>query len=428
MAKVKLTKTAIQAVNPAPGVRVYLWDEEVRGFGIRIIGGGSRIFLLKRQKDGRPSWLKIGAYGYEFTVEQAREIAKTKSGDIARGMDLAKVRDDRKKAPKVSDLVQRFIEEEGPKLKPRTLVEYTRQLEKRLLPALGSRKVEEVSFSDIERIHNALRNTPTESNRTHACFSRLFNLAERWGMRQQGTNPCARHEKFREESRDRFLSDEELQSLGTALDSAQEGIVVTNALRFLLFSGWRLNEALSLSWEDLDNQAKVIRLGDTKGGAATIDINPDMETVLEEMKDFQKQEWLKAKKAWRTKKESGEPVGEEPEPNPFVFPGREEGGHLVNLRKPWVRLCQKAGIQGVRLHDIRRTFGTVGAGDAGLSHETIGKVLRHKQTSTSQVYARLASSIKRDASTKVAGAMRQKLAKKSEKAKGQSVPAKNRGA
>ncbi len=409
MATQLLKKRTIDATNPEPGKRVYLWDTEVKGFGIRCIGGGSKIFLLKRQKAGRQSWIRIGEFGSEFTLDQAREIARAKSGDLAKGIDLAKIRDDRKKAPKVEDLVERFFEEEGHKLKPRTLQEYTRQFKRHLSPGLNGTRVEDVTFSDIEKIHLSLQDTPILSNRVHAALSRLFNMAERWGIRPQGTNPCARHEKYREESRERYLSDDELTKLGETLDSGTEDLVITNAVRFLLFSGWRLNEALQLKWSTVDDKAKIIRLGDTKGGAATIDINPAMATILEVMKAHKQEMKKKAEEERARKLREGEKA-DEVEENPFVFPGREKGSYLVNLRKPWLRICEQAGIEGVRLHDLRRTFGTIGASDAGLTHETIGKVLRHKQTSTTAIYARLAGSVRKEASEKIGEAIKRKLA------------------
>jgi len=246
-----------------------------------------------------------------------------------------------------------------------------------------------VRNQDVARLRHSLAGTPTLSNRVHALLSKLFHLAERWGLRPRMSNPCLEHEKFRENSRERFLSDEELTRLGEALDAADadgsESPVMTDAIRFLLFSGWRLNEALTLRWEFVDFQAHLIRLPETKSGAATADINPAMEEVLRRLRSRMK-------------------LG-----NPFVFPGAHDGIHLVNLRKPWLRICERAGIVGVRIHDLRRTFGTIGASDAGLTHETIGKVLRHKQTSTTAIYARLANPVRRQASVKIGEAVALKL-------------------
>ena len=385
----KLTKRSIEALDPEPGGRLYLWDSKVKGLGVRCIGGGSRFFLLKYQREGRQAWITLGEFGV-LTVDQARDLARKELAKLADGKDPAALRRAWKTDPTISELAEKFLKDHaGPKLKPTTLREYRRQFDAIILPALGKLRVSKVSAQDVARLHVGLEATPILSNRVHALLSKLFNTAERWGLRPHGSNPCLGHQKFTEQSRERFLTDAELTRLGETLDAVDadrsELPVVTEAIRFLLFSGWRLNEALTLRWDAVDRQARLIRLLDTKSGAATVDINPAMEDVLDRLQRRMK-------------------LG-----NPYVFPGAQEGQHLVNLRKPWLRICKVAKIQGVRLHDLRRTFGTVGASDAGLAHETIGKVLRHKQTSTTAIYARLAGQARRGASEKIGEAMARKL-------------------
>lgn len=389
MAVQKLTKRAIEAASPGQGKRALLWDSEVKGLGIRCIGNGSKTFLLKFERRGQATWLTLGAFG-PLTVDAARKLAAKKLGELASGKDLAAERGAWKVDPTVADVAERFLAEHvTPKLKPTTAHEYRRELDVIILPAIGKLRVTSVKTTDIARIHHKLTETPVLSNRVHALLSKLFNAVERWGLRPHGSNPTLGHEKYREASRERFLSDDELERLGVILDQSEsdfsESPVVCNAIRFLLVSGWRLNEALKLKWSDLDLKAGLVRLPDTKSGAATIDVNPAMATILEAMRGHQV-------------------LG-----NPYVFTGKEQGGYLVNLRKPWMRICDKAGIHGVRLHDLRRTFGTLGAGEAGLSHETIGKVLRHKQTSTTAIYARLAGTARKAASEKIGDVVARKL-------------------
>lgn len=412
MALQKLTKRLIDSVNPDPGERVYLWDTEVQGLGLRCIGGGKKTFLLKFEKRGRQTWIAIGKYGHDFTLDQAREEARKRRGEVAQGVDLAQVREAHKKNPTVSQFAADFLETEGPSLKERTLHEYKRQIDKIILPAIGKLRVNAVTYSDIAGLLHGLRKTRTLYMRVLALLRHLFNLAELQGKRDRQTNPCFGQQTMTLESRERFLSDEELKSLGETLDALDqhraEDPVVTNAIRFLLFSGWRLNEALQLKWSQVDLEAEIIRLPDSKGGKAEIDVNPAMALVLERMK-IHKAEMEEL----RRKKEQGAKVRKHlAAENPYVFPGREEESHLVNLRKPWLRICEKAKIEGVRLHDLRRTFGTIGASDAGLTHETIGKVLRHRQTSTTAIYARLASPVRKQASQKIGEALRQKLSGK----------------
>lgn len=389
MAVQKLTKRAIEAANPAQGKRIFLWDSEVKGLGVRCIGSGSKTFLLKFERRGQATWLTLGAFG-PLTVDAARKMAAKKLGELASGKDLAAERGAWKLDPTVNDIAERFLAEHvTPNLKASTAYEYRRELATIILPCIGKLRVSDVKAADLGRIHHKLADTPIMSNRIHALLSKLFNEAEEWGLRPYGSNPAMHHKKKTEASRERFLSDDELERLGAMLDHAEsesfETPVACNAIRFLLFSGWRLNEALTLKWSDLDLKGGIVRLPDTKSGPATIDVNPAMAAVLDTMQ------------------------GHRVLGNPYVFWGQEPNGHLVNLRKPWMRICERAGIEGVRLHDLRRTFGTLGAGEAGLTHETIGKVLRHKQTSTTAIYARLAGTARKAASEKIGEVVSRKL-------------------
>lgn len=416
-AKENLTSARVKALKE-PG---YYWDAEIPGFCVRVSPTGAKRYLaFYRNAHGQQRWMQVGRHPVN-TADQARAQAKIVLGEAGRGEDPAGEKKRAKKAVKVKDLVERFQEDHVARKKASTARAYNRQLDRFVIPALGSKPVSQVDHTDIATILNGLRTTPIMANRVLALLSVLFNHAERLGYRPLGSNPCRGQQRTREQSRERFLTDEELAKIGRVLDAAQtealnqetnKGLVPVLVLRLLLLSGMRVSEALTLRWDQVNLDARLLRLDDTKTGRDLVDINPPMKAVLD--------------LAWKHRVDGV----------PFVFPGRpkkdKEGkvsrGHWVNLRKPWLRMLKSAEVwtpsdeetapsvqvankaNRPRPQDLRRTFGTVGFGDARLPHETIGKVLRHKQTSTTAIYAKLAGTRRREASHLIGKAMQEKLA------------------
>lgn len=426
--KGKLTTARVQRLKKSG----YYWDSELPGFCVRVNPGGSKVYLARYRNDmGQQKWAKVGKHPVN-TADEARIQAKGILGDSAKGLDPAETRDKKREAVTVQKLVERFREEHIADKKPATAKAYGRQLDRFVLPALGTKAVASVTTEDIATALNKLRKTRVQWNRVYALLSKLFNMAERWGFRQGLTNPCHGLGKFKEEPRERFLTDAELLAVGEALDAEQaraeqkldalrkgnkrlahaidaEDLQAILAIKLLLFSGRRKSEALTLRWNAVDIEARTIRL-DTKTGQLLVDINDQMLEVLQVALRYR-------------------PLG-----HPFVFPGaprkpkpgekkpgekKPEPKPWVNLMKPWERILETAGVwkKGSKditkptIHDIRRTFGTVGAGDVELPHETIGKVLGHKQTSTTAIYARIAGKKRAEASAKIGSAMAKKLKK-----------------
>jgi integrase len=235
-------------------------------------------------------------------------------------------------------------------------------------------KVKAVTRVDIAQLHNAMRQTPGAANRTLALLSKMLNLAEKWGLRLDGTNPCRHVEKYPERKLERFLTADELARLGETLLQAEQTRTelpsALAALRLLLFTGCRLSEILTLRWDYVDLDAKCLRLPDSKTGAKTVYLS---EPALEVLNSIE-----------RT---SG---------NPFVIAGARPSSHLINLRKPWGRIRAKADLPDVRIHDLRHSFASVAVA-GGLSLPTIGALLGHSQPATTHRYAHLAGDPLREA-------------------------------
>jgi len=199
----------------------------------------------------------------------------------------------------------------------------------------------------------------------------MMSLAETWGMRAPNSVPCQRVEKFKEEARRRYLNAAELARLGAAIKAGQEtsdiNVYIAAAIQLLLLTRARLNEMLSARWQWVDWDRRVINLPDSKTGARPIYLSDAALGVL------------------RTLHERGDRGTSD-----YIVKGRHHGKPLVNLAKPWHRLCAAANLQGVRLHDLRHTAASIGVG-SGVTLPIVGRLLGHSQPQTTQRYAHVDS-------------------------------------
>ena len=316
----KITKRSVDALALQGSTETTLWDTELKGFGVRVQQGNSKAYVLQyRAGSGRGAPLRkltIGRHGSPWTAETARSEAKRLLGMIESGADPAADRGARAAAPTVADLAERFLAEHAEaKRKASTAKEYRRLLEHIALPVLGKRKLADITRRDIERLHHTRRDTPTEANRALAFLSAMFNIAERWGLRPDGSNPSRHIEKYPQRRRERFLSPAELARLGDAFAAYDGWPYSVAAVKLLVFTGARLGEVLGLRWEWIDFERGEARLPDSKSGAKTLHLPPPALAVLAVLPRL--------------------------EGNPHVIAGAKAGAALVNLEKPW-RSIRKA--------------------------------------------------------------------------------------
>jgi integrase len=377
----KLTKRTVDATKPATGRDVVLWDREVRGFGLRVKPSGRKSYIVQfRNRQGRSRRLTLGGDGV-LTPDQARDRAKDLLAQVSHGADPVTEREKERRAATVAELAELYMERHLiPKGKPRSVVEFRGLLDRHILPALGRLKVSEVTRDDVEALHRKLHSKAVTANRAVAVVSAMMILAERWGMRSPGSSPARYVRKYREQRRERFLSAEEMGRLGDALAEAERdasqrpGTIL--AVRLLALSGMRRTEVLTLKWEYVDLERACIRLPDSKTGRKSVPLGARALDLLAS--------------APRT------------EGNPYLCPGDRPGAPIVGIDKAWARLCRRAGLVGVRIHDLRHSWASAGAA-AHLGLPVIGKVLGHLSTSTTQRYAHLGDDPLRAAADLVSG-------------------------
>lgn len=372
----RITKRLVDAVKPA-AKDGYLWDDELPGFGVKVTPTGRKVFLIQYRiggAKGRTRRVTLGNLG-PVTCDEARTRAKELLGMTKQGIDPAAERDRQKADLIFGDVIDQFLREHvAQRTKAATSREYHRALRLHVPQRLRRLHIGEITRAEIARLHHEMRDLPTQANKVLAILSKLFNWAESNGLRAAGENPCRHIRKYAETKRERFLSPKELASLGTALGSAEENSYAVAAVRLLVLTGARLNEILSLRWDWIDLDRGTIRLPDSKTGAKTLYLNAPALAVLSEIP-----------------RQKG---------NPHVIVGEREGAHWVNLQKPWRAIRKTAGLDDVRLHDLRHTFASVAA-MGGASLPMIGALLGHSQPQTTNRYAHLASDPMRAASDSI---------------------------
>ena len=363
----KLTKRVIETASSG-SKESYIWDNSVPGFGLRVMPSGRKSYVVQYRAGRRSRRITLGSASV-ITPDQARTRAIAIISEVRSGKDPAADRDAERNALLVSELAQRFDEQHiSIRIKESTAREYRRNLRRFILPAIGRMKVTEVTRADIAKFHHDLRHIPYQANRCLEIISKMFNLAEVWGFRADGSNPRRHLQKYPEKKRERYLSPAELKRVGEVLREVEaEGRELASAvlaIRLLIYTGCRLSEITKLKWEYVDLEGAALHLPDSKTGARTVHIGRPAVELLENAPVI---------------------VG-----NPWVITGKIEGGRLTDLQPFWQRVRARAGLHDVRIHDLRHTFASTAVA-AGQSLPMIGALLGHTQVQTTARYAHLAS-------------------------------------
>jgi integrase len=260
---IKLTDRVARALTaPQQGNRI-TYDDEIRGFGLRVTAGGAKSFVLNYRIGGHERRITIGGYP-DWSVAAARERARSLKRSINLGDDPMQERHEERTAPTVADLCDRFEQDYLPKRRPATKRDYLSILNIYVRPKLSRTKVADLVHSDIDLLHREIsRRAPYRANRTVAVISRMMNLAMTWGWRVD--NPARGIERAPEVKRNRFLSAVELVRLTRVLRSHSER-ASANAILLLLLTGARKNEVLGARWGqfDLENGVWTKPSGHTK--------------------------------------------------------------------------------------------------------------------------------------------------------------------
>tara|TARA_R110000824_G_scaffold119416_1_gene273509 strand:+ start:149 stop:1408 length:1260 start_codon:yes stop_codon:yes gene_type:complete len=380
--KAKITKRTVDAAK-AGDKDSFLWDSEIKGFGLKVTPKGRKVYVLQYRIHGALRRFTIGTHGSPWTPDEARDEALRLLGLAKDGKDPSNAKKAEREAKTVSQLCDLYLKEGCGTKKASTIATDKGRIERHIKPLLGKKRVKDVTPNDIKKFLNDVASGKTAADiktgkhgrarvsggkgtatRTVGLLGGIFSFAIDGGMRSD--NPVRGVKRYADRRNERYLSPKELAMLGDALTAAEaegENRLAINALRLLILTGCRKSEILTLQWKHVNFETGYLELPESKTGQKRVPLGaPALELLTTQPRI------------------NG---------NPYVFPGEKEGKHLVGLPKVWNRIKQKAELTDVRLHDLRHSFASVGAG-AGMGLAVVGKLLGHRDPKTTARYAHIA--------------------------------------
>ncbi|KPP83608.1 MAG: Site-specific recombinase XerD [Rhodobacteraceae bacterium HLUCCO07] len=393
-------KTVREAENLGRDYQIF--DTDVRGFSITIYTSGNRAFTLDYRFGGRQRRMTIGRWP-EWSTVAARERAKELRRDIDQGIDPLSLRESAREAPRVSDMIERYLNEHTPHLAPRNAADHHSIMHKLVAPDWGNRLVTDITKADVEKLLNKIaagrarpskakpnnrarklqgpKPTPVRANRVGEVLRKMFSLAIDWGWRND--NPASGFRRRVETERERFLTPEEIRRLAKALDAASDQRAA-GIIRLCMLTGARVGEVRQARFEQFN-----LDLGSwSKPAATTKQRKIHRIPISNEVAAIVRQRQLVV-----------------PRGNPWLFPGDTPGQPVQEIRRFWIAIQKEADLPGVRIHDLRHTFASLLV-SGGASLEMIGKLLGHTQMQTTQRYAHLMDSPLREGVNTVASIFR----------------------
>ena len=360
MAKIKLTKSAVDAAQPQAEA-VELRDTLVPGFLCKITPAGRKVFMLQyRTNAGERRKPALGLYG-ELTVEQARSLAQEWLAQVRRGGDPGAEKAEARQAPTVADLCKKFMEDYSKKRnKLSTQAGYQAVINRNIIPLLGRKKVQDVKRPDIAGLMEKLSYKQTEANKVFSVLRKMFNMAEVWGYRPDGTNPCRHVPMFPAGKSTHLISDEEMGNLFRQLDKIEveglENYVIPLGIRLQFEFAGRRSEIIALEWDWVDLQNRRVVWPDSKTGGMS---KPMSEEAYRLLSTAPRQEGSR-----------------------YVLPSPSHAGkHLTTgeYYGGWSRALKAAGATHVGTHGIRHRSATdiansgipVKVGMALTAHKTV---------------------------------------------------------
>ena len=397
----KLTKRAIDGLKPdASGRDVFEWDDEIKGFGVRLKPSGAASYLIQYKTPQRKTRrLALGKVAV-LTPEQAREKARKLLAQVRDGADPSADRHAERKALTTAELCDQYLEAARAGLvttrfnkpkKPSTIAIDEGRVSRHIKPLIGSTIVGNLTRPVVQKMADAIAAGKTAGTfktkargkavveggtgtaaRVVELLGGIWTWAEKRGL-AAGANPARGVQKIKGDAKDRVLSAEELTKLGQAMrDHEPRSPAACAALQLIALTGLRREEACGLRWSEIDRASSCLRLKATKTGRSMRPIGKATFDILDGI----------TKKLEDEKRAKGT----------FVFPNASGKAH-ADLKKQIAAIFDAAGLKDARSHDLRRTFGSIAA-DEGYGDATIGELLGHARRGvTERHYIRRADAV-----------------------------------
>lgn len=375
--KINFTKASIITLPlPEQGKINYVYDSHLKGLGLMTFFSGTKTFFLYKRINGKPDKIKIGRFP-EITIEQARKIAYSLINEISLGKNPKEKNLKKTLDISLQELLESFIEKHG-RLHKKTWKQ-DHYIFYKYVTALSNKKIKDINKGMILELHSSIGKQygTYSANRIISLLKTMFNKAIEWG--HNVTNPCLGIKKFKEKSRERFLQAYELPKFFEALNS-ETNELFKDYFYITLLTGARRRSVGSMNWKDISFANNTWKIEETKNGESQIvHLSEHVINILQKRFDLRSSEW--------------------------VFPSvASASGHIEEPKTAWKKLLKKAGIENLRIHDLRRTLGSWQAA-TGANSYIIGKSLGHKTQQATAIYARLNLDPVRESVNKATDAM-----------------------
>ncbi len=339
-------------------------DTKTRFLVLRVSNAGRKTFYYVRKWNGKLLWIKLDTFP-EMNIYQARERCNEISSQISEGIDPTESKRKRRDALTLGELYEIYMKMHSKPHKRSWRTDVVNY--KNHLARWNKKALIDITTELISKLHKKIGDESghIQANRTIALLKSMFTFAIKQGL-YEGMNPGMRVTFFKETSRDRFLEGDELLKFFQALET-EPNLDMKDFFMLALFTGARRGNLQSMKWKDIDFYKGIwtIQASESKNADS-------MKVILApEAIDI-----LKNRKRCRTL------ISE------FVFPSTGKMGHITEPKRAWKNLLKRAGIENLRIHDLRRTLGSWQAA-SGSSLNIIGKSLGHKNLNTTAIYARL---------------------------------------
>ncbi len=359
----RLTTRSIGAL-PVTGKDAVFWDRDLAGFGVRVQASGRKVYVVQSRGPAGPRRVTLGPFA-GIAIDERRREAAAVIDRIKRGEDPFPPK--AQPEPTVADLSARSLRAYVTvHCKPKTVELYRVAIDRHILPALGTMAVKDVGSKDVIALHDRLRDTPSMANHVVRVLSKMFSLAQTWELVPPHRNPCRAVRQYPEQSRERFLTPEEYREVGAALREAEaDGSMWPSAIaaiRLLMLTGCRKSEILTLRWDDVDRMAGELRLREGKVGPRMVPLTTPVLKVLDGIERI--------------------------DGNPWVIRSRKPDACLPDLSYYWNRIQALAGLENVRIHDLRHSHASRALA-LGENLTMIGRLLGHSKVGTTARYAHL---------------------------------------
>jgi len=372
MKRFPFTKRAIEALPAhamdSPSREAEYTDMECIGLHLRVGKSGRKFFQHRYRHLGRKKCLTLGEFPY-VTVQEARQRVSEHKSLLARDVDPADERSQKRNDLTLAEFIKTYYTPHATMHK-KTWQEDVYKIDRRINPFLGKLRLSAITSRDISSFQAKVKErcSSTTANHYLILVRRMLNLAVKWGLLEK--NPASGVDKFKElPHRERYLTKEELPRFLRSLDLQDDRLSVA-AIKLLLFTGCRKGEILALRWEDVQEGRLFLPM--TKNGKSrSVILNAKAKEVLAGLKERKEQVPLTRDSL-------------------YVFPSRDGSRkkHIIDLRVPFEKVCEAAGIEGLRIHDLRHSFATI-AVMAGASLYDVQKLLGHSDIGMTQRYAHM---------------------------------------